>query len=376
VGRLSYVRVLRGTLSVDHGSVFNVRTQKAEKIGGLLKIMGKETSNVPMAVAGDIIAIPKVESLSFNDSVCAENAAVVFPPLTHPKPMVSMAVTPKTRGDEQKIGGALEKLRAEDPTFIVKRNEETGELTASGMSTLHLEVLLGKAQRRYHVGIDTHTPRIPYRETINGKAEGHHRHKKQSGGKGQFGEVYLRVFPKERGAGFEFVDSIVGGSIPRQFIPEVEKGIRGMLGKGIVSGCQVVDVGVEIYDGKYHDVDSDQISFQLAGSRAFVEAFEKAKPILLEPIMNLVIEAPTRFTGDITGNLNSRRGRLSGMETTGDIQVINAHVPLKEAQDYSTQLRSITAGEGVFSMEFSHYESVPPNLQGDIVAQFKKAQEH
>jgi elongation factor G len=225
--------------------------------------------------------------------------------------------------------------------------------------------------RRYQVGVDHGPPTIPYRETITARAEGHHRHKKQSGGRGQFAEVYLRVAPKTSGEGFEFVDSVVGGSIPRQFIPEVEKGIRKVLGRGALAGFPVVDAQAEVYDGKYHDVDSDQISFQLAGERAFHDGYMKARPILLEPIMEIEIHVPERFTGDVAGNLSSTRGRMSGMEVIDGIQHIKAHSPLASMLDYSTQLRSITAGEGTFTMKFSHYESVPPNLQADIVARRK-----
>jgi elongation factor G len=243
------------------------------------------------------------------------------------------------------------------------------------MSPLHLEVQFARLLRRYGVGVEHRLPTIPYQETVTTKADGHHRHKKQSGGRGQFGEVYLRVAARQRGEGFEFIDSIVGGSIPRQFIPEVEKGIRRFLNKGGLAGFPVVDVSAEIYDGKFHDVDSDQISFQLAGERGFAEAFQKAKPILLEPIMDVEIHVPERFTGDVAGNLSGSRGRMSGMEVADGIQVIRAQVPAKEMLDYSTQLRSVTAGEGSFTMRPSHYDPVPPNLQQEIVAQFKKAQE-
>jgi elongation factor G len=372
VGRLSYVRVLRGSLAAADHAIWIARQKKAEKIGGLLSVQGKETAPLERASAGDIIAISKVESLNYCDTVCVEATPVEFPRIELPKPMYMVAVTPKARGDEQKIGGALEKLHAEDPTFMIHRDAETAELVVHGMSSLHLDIMFHKLQRRYHVGVDAHPPRIPYRETVIGKAEGHHRHKKQTGGRGQFGEVYLRVYPLERGSGFQYVDSVVGGSIPRQFIPEVEKGIRQALSKGIIAGYPVVDVAAEVYDGKYHDVDSDQISFQIAGGRAFAEGFDKAKPILLEPIMQLDIMIPMRFTGDITGSLNSIRGRLTGMETVGDFQVIRAQVPLKEVMDYSTQLRSITAGEGTFTMEFGHYDPVPAHLQAEIVAKLKR----
>ncbi|MHC5066678.1 MAG: translation factor GTPase family protein, partial [Planctomycetota bacterium] len=284
-------------------------------------------------------------------------------------------VNPASRGDEQKINQGLEKLSVEDPTFLTGRDAVTGEHLISGMSPLHLEVQLHRLKRRFGVGTEQHTPSVPYQETVTRKADGHHRHKKQSGGRGQFAEVYMRIAPLDRGQGFEFVDAVVGGSIPRQFIPEVEKGIRKFLEKGGLAGCSVVDVKAELYDGKYHDVDSDQLSFQLAGERAFLDAFEKAKPILLEPVMEVEIQVPDRFTGDVTSNLATQRGRMTGMEAMDGIQYIKATVPMKEMQEYSTQLRSITAGEGTFTMGHGHFDPVPPNLQQEIVSAHKKAQE-
>lgn len=374
VGRISYLRCLRGTLKAEDG-FFNVRLGKHLKVGGLLTMKAQETEAADAVSAGDLFAVSKLEELALGDSVTADSDPVKFPRPAYPSATYSLAVTPQSRGDEQKINEGLEKLAAEDPTFSVQRSAETGELIVEGLSPMHLDVQLARLQRRYGVGTENHKPKIPYLETVMGNAEGHHRHKKQSGGRGQFGEVYLRIAPRPQGEGFEFVDKIVGGSIPRQFIPEVEKGIRKFLDKGGLAGCKVVDVSAEIYDGKFHDVDSDQISFQLAGERAFLDAFQKAKPILLEPVMDVEIHVPERFTGDVAGNLSSVRGRLGGMEIVDGIQVIKASVPLKEMQDYSTQLRSITAGEGTFSMKHAAYEQVPSNLQQEIVAAHKKAQE-
>jgi elongation factor G len=375
VGRLSFLRCFRGRLKAEEG-FFNVRTGKHDKVGGLLHVVGHENKPVDQVVSGDLFAVSKLETLSFGDTVTTDSAPLKFAPVAFPPPVYSLAVMPASRGDEQKIAQGLEKLHAEDPTFLAKRQEVTAELVVSGSSPLHLEVQLGRLQRRYGVGTTTHAPSIPYKETITAKAEGHHRHKKQSGGRGQFGEVYLRVEPLERGAGFDYVNGVVGGSIPRQFIPEIEKGIRKFMAKGGLAGCVVEDIRVEVYDGKFHDVDSDQISFQIAGERAFADAFAKARPILLEPYVDVEIHVPERFTGDVAGNLSSIRGRLSGMEVHEGIQVISAQVPLKEMQDYSTQLRSITAGEGTFTMRPSHYEQVPPNIQNEIVAEYKRKQEH
>jgi elongation factor G len=374
VGRISYLRCFRGAIKAEDGFL-NVRTGKHQKTGGLLHPHGKELQPAPRIEAGDIFAVSKVEDLALGDTVTADGSPLQFQKPVYPSTTYGLAVTPKSRGDEGKINEGLEKLAAEDPTFRVHRSQETGEMIVEGLSPLHLDVHLHRLLRRYSVGTEHHKPKIPYKETITARAEGHHRHKKQSGGRGQFGEVYLRAAPRERGAGFEWVDKIVGGAIPRQFIPEAEKGVKKFLEKGGLAGCPVVDVSVEIYDGKFHDVDSDQISFQIAGERAFADAFMKAKPILLEPIMDVEIHVPERFTGDVAGNLSSMRGRLAGMEVHEGIQIIKAHVPLKEMQEYSTQLRSITAGEGSFTMTPAHYEPVPPNLQQEIVAAYRRAQE-
>jgi elongation factor G len=374
VGRVSWLRCFRGSLSAEAG-FFNVRTGKHEKLGGLQVREGIESKPVDKVVAGDLFMVAKIESLAFGDTVTDDAHPLEMATTTFPLPTYSLAVNPATRGDEQKIGQGLEKLAAEDPTFKVHRDSQTGELIVSGTSPLHVDVQLKRLDKRYHCATVTHPPAIPYKETVTLAAEGHHRHKKQSGGRGQFGEVYLRVRPRDRGEGFAFVDGVVGGAIPRQFIPEVEKGIRHFLDKGGLAGCRVEDVEVEVYDGKYHDVDSDQISFQIAGERAFADAFEKAKPILLEPIADVVIRVPERFTGDVASNLATLRGRMTGMEMAGGIQVITAQVPLKEMQDYTTQLRSITAGEGGFELKPSHFEPVPPNIQMEIVAAWKKKQE-
>ncbi|MCA8943995.1 MAG: elongation factor G [Planctomycetes bacterium] len=374
VGRQSYIRCLRGTLKADEG-LFNVAADKHEKLAGLTEMHGAEAKATDSVTVGDLFVVSKLESLGLGDTVTADGAALQIPRVAYPKPVFSLAVNPASRGDEQKINQGLEKLSAEDPTFVSSRDAQTGEHLIGGTSPMHLEIQLARLKRRYGVATETHPPAIPYRETMTAPAEGHHRHKKQSGGRGQFAEVYLRARPLDRGVGFEYIDSVVGGSIPRQFIPEVEKGVKRFMAKGPLTGSVVVDVAAELYDGKFHDVDSDQLSFQLAGERAFADAFEKGRPILLEPIMNVQIRIPERFTGDVTSNLSTHRGRMSGMEMDGALQVITAQVPMKEMQDYATQLRSMTAGEGTFTMDPSHYEPVPANVQQDIVAAHKKAQE-
>jgi len=370
VGRLTFLRCFRGKLQKDH-VVVDVRTGKTAKVAHLLDVHGKETKEIPVVSAGDLFAISKVDDFGHGDTVTVENAQLVFPRPKYPEPTYSRHVWPKARGDEQKIGHAIEKLAAEDPMLHYHRDKETGEFLVTGMSQLHLEITFQRLHRRHQVDVDHGPPTIPYRETITARAEGHHRHKKQTGGRGQFAEVYLRVASKPHGEGFEFVDAVVGGAIPRQFIPEVEKGARKFMAKGALAGFPVVDVQVEVHDGKYHDVDSDQLSFQIAGERAVLDGYLKARPILLEPIMDVVIQVPERFTGDVAGNLSSHRGRMSGMEVEQGVQTIKAQCPLAVMLDYSTQLRSMTAGEGTFTMKFAHYEAVPPHLQAEIVQKRK-----
>jgi len=366
VGRLTFLRAYRGELRKDE-TLVDTHTGKSHKIGHLHSVHGPETKETDKVVAGDLFAVSKIEDFGLGDTLTAEGALLEFPRPAFPEPTYSRHIWPKARGDEQKIGHALEKLAAEDATLTHSRDPETGELLVTGMSPMHLEITFQRLHRRHGVDVEQGPPTIPYRETLTVPAAGHHRHKKQSGGRGQFAEVHLRMQPREHGAGFEFQDSVVGGSVPRSFIPEVEKGARRFLAKGPLAGFPVVDVSVELHDGKYHDVDSDAISFQLAAERACVDAFEKGRGILLEPIMDVVIRVPDRFTGDVAGSLSSHRGRLSGMEVESGIQTIQAQCPLETMLDYSTQLRSITAGEGSFSMRFAHYEPVPPNVQADVV---------
>jgi elongation factor G len=366
VGRLTFLRCFRGRLQKDQ-MVVDCRSGKTFRAAHLLDVHGKDSTEIAAVGIGDLFAISKVEELGLGDTITAEGALLQFERPVYPEPTYSRHIWPKARGDEQKIGHAIEKLAAEDPTLHHHRDKETGELLVTGMSPLHLEIQFLRLHRRHHVDVEHGAPTIPYRETVTARADGHHRHKKQTGGRGQFAEVYLRIAPRAHGEGFEFVDSVVGGAIPRQFIPEVEKGARKFLAKGALAGFPVVDVQVEVYDGKFHDVDSDQLSFQIAGERAVHDGYMKARPILLEPIMDVVIQVPERFTGDVAGNLSANRGRMSGMELVDGVQTIHAQCPLAAMLDYSTLLRSITAGEGTFTMKFAHYEAVPPNLQGEIV---------
>jgi len=373
VGRLTYLRAFRGALNKDE-TVVDTHTGQSHKVAHLHRFEGTEIHETDKVVAGDLFAISKIEDLGLGDTVTAEGSLLEFQRPTFPKPTYSRHIWPKARGDEQKIGHALEKLAAEDATLHHERDPETGDLLVTGMSPMHLEITFQRLHRRHGVDVEQGPPTIPYRETITVPSEGHHKHRKQSGGRGQFGEVFLRIAPREHGAGFEFVDKVVGGSIPRQFIPDVEKGARKFLAKGPLAGHPVVDITVEAYDGKYHDVDSDSVSFQLAAERACVDGFHKARPILLEPYVDAIIQVPERFTGDVAGSLSTNRGRLSGMEVEDGIQKIKAQCPYQAMLDYSTQLRSITAGEGTFTMQFSHYEPVPSHIQEAIVKESQKGE--
>ena len=373
VGRLSFARVFSGKLETDE-LFLNSRIGKPEKLAHASLPNGKEQLKVEAICAGDIFTLAKAETVETNDTLCSEKKPVVFRPMTMPSPMVALAVTPSNRNEEQKLSLGLRKVVGEDPTCQLDRDSQTGELILRGVSMLHLETILKRLLTNYKVEVDTKIPKVPMRETVSGTAEGHHRHRKQSGGRGQFGEVYLRVAPRERGEGFEFKDETFGGSIPKQYLPAIEKGIIDHMGKGVVAGFPVVDVSVEVYDGKFHDVDSDEASFKMAGARAFKDAFQKAKPMLLEPVVNLEVAVPSRFMGDVNSDLNTRRGRISGMDAIGDVQVIKAQVPLKEVQTYGPDLRSLSHGEGSFTFEVSHYDSVPHKVAEELMAAFKAGQ--
>ncbi|MGH7162119.1 MAG: elongation factor G, partial [Planctomycetota bacterium] len=367
-GKIAFLRLFSGSLRPgDHATV--ARTGADVKIGHMAAFQGSHKSEIPMAGIGDIVALPKLEDVEIGDTLHAPGAAVRLALVPLPKPMVGLAVAPKARGDEAKIMKELARVAGADPCLVHDRPRDTHELVVKGLSTLHLDIAL-KRLAQGGVEVTTSTPKVPYLETIHGKADGHYRHKKQTGGAGQFGEVFLKVEPMERGAKdpLEYLDETFGGSIPRQFLPAIEKGIRQKMSEGVIAGYPVVDVRVRVYDGKYHDVDSKEIAFVIAGRNAFADAVEKAKPVLLEPIVNVEIEVPSRFMGDITGDLNTRRARIQGMDSAGDLQIIKAQAPLAEMQTYSTQLRSITAGEGAFHMEFNHYDIVPGNIQAQIVA--------
>ena len=368
VGKLSYFRVVSGMLDGEL-SFYNVTSKKLNKVGHIYRIFGKEQQPVSKAIPGDIVAVSKAEDIHISDTICDSKHPVKFPEITFPTPMSSLAVIPKSKGAEKKLSECLHKLTEEDKTFKVSHDTLTNELVITGMSNLHLQVIISRLKRRFGIEVESHIPKIPYKETITAKAQAQYKHKKQSGGHGQYGEVHIKIEPLPRGTGFEFVDEIVGGSIPRQYIPAVEKGIREVLDKGLLIGHPIVDLRVRLHYGSYHDVDSSEASFKIAASHAFHDAFNHAKPVLLEPIVNIEVVIPTKFMGEITGNLSSHRGHIKGMDTMGDLQVVRAAIPMSSIANYETELKSMTGGQGSFTMEFSHYDIVPVHLIQSIIAQ-------
>jgi elongation factor G len=374
-GRLVYFRVYSGTLN-SATSLYDVNTNSTERVASTLHMVGKEQKAIEKAIPGDIVVIGKVENIQIGDTlVGSEKSPILYVKSQYPRPMVGLAVVPKTRTDEQKIGLSLAKLAEEDATFQVKRDEETHEVVISGMSNLHLDIMLARLKNRFKVECTCTLPKIAYRETIMSKGESRYRHKRQTGGHGQFAEVAMRIEPTERGAGYDFCNSIVGGVITKPFVVSCDKGVQGAMEKGIIAGFKVVDVRVSVWDGKMHEVDSSDAAFQLAASKAFQDSFMSAKPTLLEPIMNIEITIPCKYIGDITGDLNSRRGRITGSDMNGDYQTIKAQVPLAEVLTYSADLKSRTGGEGTYNLGFSHHDPVPSYLQDKVIAKAKEAKE-
>ncbi|HLI17800.1 MAG TPA: elongation factor G, partial [Rhodanobacteraceae bacterium] len=378
VGKLAVFRVWQGTVRKD-SQLFIDDGKKPFKVGHLLRLQGKDHIEIEQAIPGDIAGVAKVEEIHF-DSVLHDSHdedAIHLQPLQYPLSMFGLAVEPKHKGQDQKLATALAKLAEEDPCLAVEHNKELNETVVRGLSDLHLKLTLARMQSKYGVEVITHPPRIAYRETIGAKAEGHHRHKKQTGGAGQFGEVFLRVEPLPRGGGFEFSDESKGGVIPNQFIPAIEKGVRQVLEHGAVAGYPMQDVRVVVFDGKYHPVDSKEVAFVAAGKKAFLDAVSKARPIVLEPIVNMDVNVPEQYMGDVTGGLASKRARINGTDALrGGVLVIKAQAPLAEVVDYQTELRSLTGGEGRFAMELSHYDPVPVQIQKQLTEAYKpKAEE-
>jgi elongation factor G len=373
VGKLSVFRVYQGTLKRDT-QLFIDDGKKPFKVGHLFKLKGKDHVEIEDAIPGDIAAVAKVDEIHF-DAVLHDSHdedRIHLKPLDFPRPMFGLAIEPLHKGQEQKLATALHKLHEEDPCFRIEHNKELNETVIRGLGELHLKLMLERMKERYQVEVKSRPPRIAYRETVSAKADGHHRHKKQTGGAGQFGEVFLRIEPLPRGTGFEFVDEVKGGTIPGQFLPAIEKGVRSVLEGGAVAGYQLQDVRVIVYDGKYHPVDSKEVAFVAAGKRAFLDAVSKARPILLEPIVNLDVSVPEQHMGDVTGGLSSKRARINGTDSLrGGELVIKAQVPLAEVGDYSNELKALTGGQGRYSIEFSHYDPVPPNVQKQLVEAYK-----
>jgi elongation factor G len=372
--KYSSIRILSGTLRSDTNLLRNTE-KKGLRPGHILRSQGGDTVEIDAGVAGDIVSLAKIEELRVGDLLHDGKVSGTFKLLPTPRPMFALALEPATRGDEQKISGALDRLREEDPCFDVQMDTQTKELVIYGMGELHLRIILEKMEQRYKLKVNTKEPKIPYRETISMKAEGHYRHKKQTGGAGQFGEVYLRVEPAERNSEppMQYSWDIFGGSIPGQYEPAIVKGLNDVMATGVVAGFPLQDVKVSIYDGKHHPVDSKEVAFRAAGKGAFIDALQKAKPVLLEPIVDMEVTIPADNMGDITGDLASKRGRVQGQEVLpGGFMVIKAQVPLSEVTQYNSQLKSVTGGRGSYSMALSHYEPVPGNVQQQVVAQYQK----
>ena len=365
-GKISIMKIFSGIFKAD-SSYYNINKGAAERIGGAFSLQGKEQNAAEEAMPGDIIAVAKLKETQTGDTLSVKGENIKYPELKFPIPSISFAIEPKARADEGKISTALQKIMEEDPTIKTQREVQTKELVISGNGQLHVELVVNKLKKKYGVEVDMKPPKVPYKETIKGKADVEVKYKKQTGGRGQYAHVLIKMEPLPRGTDFEFEETIFGGSIPKNYVPAVEKGIREAKETGILAAYPVVDFKVNLYDGSYHDVDSSDMAFKIAASKAFKKAMREAKPIILEPIMKVEVITPEEFMGDINGNLSGRRGRIQGMETKGKNNVIKASVPMVEMLDFGPTLTSITGGRGDYTMEFSHYEEVPPQLTKKII---------
>jgi elongation factor G len=373
VGQLTLFRVISGTLRSDT-DFYNVTTQTKERTGKIFFLCGKDQTQVPEAGPGDLAAMTKLKNTHFGDTIAVAGTRIEMPKIVLPESMVKLAIIPKSRADEDKMGEALNRIAEEDPTFRHYRDKETGEHVVKGMGDLQLDILLERMKRKYNVECETRTPKVAYKETVRGKSEVQGKHKKQTGGHGQYGDVHLRISPNERGAGYEFVDSIVGGVVPKQYIPHVDRGSQDALGKGVIAGYPVVDIVVDLYFGSYHDVDSSELAFKIAASLAIQKGVKEARPCLLEPVMEIAVTVPDEYMGDVTGDLNSRRGRILGMEPGGPgRQCIRSLVPEAEILRYSTDLRSMTGGRGTYMLKFSRYDEMPEQVAQGLIAAYEKA---
>ncbi|MFH1036869.1 MAG: elongation factor G [Patescibacteria group bacterium] len=366
VGTLTFFRVYSGTL-LKGSYLLNTSTGEKERIGRVLRLYANEREEVEEVFAGDIAATVGLKNTFTGHTLCDENHPIILEKIIFPEPVISIKIEPKTKADQEKMGMALKKMSEEDPTFKVKGDLETGDTVISGMGELHLDIIVDRMKREFKVEANVGRPQVAYKETIRQEAEAEGKYIKQSGGRGQYGHVWLRVKPKERGQGFEFIDGIKGGTIPREFIPAVEKGVKEAMDKGVIAGYPFVDAEVTLYDGSFHEVDSSEVAFKIAASMALQEAAKRAKPVLLEPIMKLEVIVPEEFFGDAIGDLSSRRGKIEETKDRLNLKVIDVKVPLSEMFGYATALRSLTEGRGTFTMEFDHYEEVPPNITQEIV---------
>jgi len=373
-GKLSIFRVVSGKANSDT-AVLNSTRQSKERFGQLLRLEGKKQSPLDAALPGEIAAVSKLKDTTTGDTLCDERAPVILAPLARANPVISFAIRPKSKGDEEKASQALARMIEEDTSLEMHRDPQTHDIILSGTGQLHIEVAVERLKRKYNVEVELQAPKVPYKETIKGKAESQGKYKRQSGGRGQYGDCWLKIEPMPRGGGFEFEDAVVGGSVPRQFIPSVEKGVRNTLPEGFLAGYPLVDLKVTLFDGSSHAVDSSDMSFQIAASMGLKLALEKARPILLEPIMSVEVTCPDECMGDVIGDLNSRRGKVLGVDRKGNGQLIKALVPMSEILKYAPDLRSITSGRGSFESQFSHYEETPPHIAEKVIKDAKEAKE-
>jgi elongation factor G len=368
VGRLTYVRIYSGTLT-SGSYVLNSTVDKKERVGRLLLMHANKREEIDKAQAGEIVAVVGLSNTATGDTLTDEKHSVLLESISFPEPVISLSIEPKTRADQEKLGYALAKLAEEDPTFQIKSDKETGQTIISGMGELHLEILVDRMKREFKVDANTGRPQVAYRETILKTANGEGKYIRQSGGRGQYGHCLLRVGPKDRGEGYEFKSEVKGGAIPREFIPAIEKGVKEAMENGVVAGYPLVDMKVAVYDGSYHEVDSSEIAFKIAGSSALQQAAKQASPVLLEPIMKVEVTTPEEYLGEIIGDLSSKRAKILGTKTRGNVKLITALVPLAEMSQYATRVRTLTAGRASFYMEPSHYEEVPTNITNQIIEQ-------
>ncbi len=374
VGELTFLKVYSGKLQSGM-DVYNSTREASERIGQIYALNGRERREIGIVNAGDIAAVVKLKNTKTGDTFCDKKNPVILSPIAFHNPVINMGIRPRKRGDEEKIANGFAKLHEEDPTFIMEVDADIKQTIIYGQGELHLEVMVDRLKRRFGVEVELEKPRIPYRETITSKVEAQGKYKRQSGGRGQYGDVWIRLEPLPRGERFEFVNKIVGGAIPSKYIPSVEKGIVGAMVEGVLAGYRVVDAKITLYDGTFHEVDSSDLAFKIAGSMGFKNAATKAKPVMLEPIYNLEVIVPEDFMGDVMGDLSSRRGRILGMDQEGNFQKIKAQVPLAELYKYSTSLRSLTQGRGLHTREFSHYEEVPRDIADKLIKEAQQAKE-